>query len=214
MEPLIDPTQLTRFHDRTVRQWHSEAIAHDESDALLQSVARNHQYNFQLWHQEDLARDAGSGDGVIATVKRAIDRYNQQRNDAIERTDEILLRRITEQASVGSNASEASGASRQAPMNSETAGNIIDRLSILSLKIFHMDEQVQRKDVGPEHQAQCAAKLAVLREQRQDLATCLGELLEDLMQGRKHHKVYRQMKMYNDPTLNPVLYEQSTKRER
>ena len=134
-------------------------------------------------------------DSEIAGNKRAIDGYNQKRNDAIEKMDESLLEGLAStQRKVG------------ARLNSETAGSMVDRLSILSLKIHHMRLQTQRKDVERAHIESCAARLARFLEQRQDLAGCFDRLLAEASRGDAWFKIYRQFKMYNDPTLNPAVY--------
>jgi cell division protein FtsB len=162
----------------------------------LNLVSEQNRKNYDLWHQEDLARDPDSDDAVIASVKRKIDQLNQQRNDLIEQVDEWLVGQLyTSQSS-----------DEEAPMNSETPGSIIDRLSINALKIYHMNEEALRENASVEHRSKCTAKLRVLEEQRRDLAKCLLELEQELLDGTKRIKVYRQMKMYNDPALNPVLY--------
>ncbi|HKI99401.1 MAG TPA: DUF4254 domain-containing protein [bacterium] len=197
MDALIDVDRLARLHDQTVERWHAGPIVNDERDAFYALALTNHAFNFQLWHEEDQARDPAADDAVIARVKHAIDGFNQQRNDAMERIDEWVLATLA-----------ARGASPDgtAPLHSETVGAIVDRLSILALKIFHMHEQTLRTDAEPAHIESCRAKLATLREQRADLAGALAGLDADLRVGRKRFKVYRQMKMYNDPTLNPILY--------
>ena len=134
-------------------------------------------------------------DSAIAANKRAIDGYNQKRNDAVERIDEALLARLADVAP-----------SAAAWHNSETAGAIVDRLSILSLKVFHMRAQTERTDASAEHLASCGDKLARLELQRQDLARCLDTLLASAARGEAYWRVYRQFKMYNDPSLNPYLY--------
>jgi len=166
-------------------------------DALLALVQEEHRRNFELWHEEDKARAPDATDAQIAAVKRSIDRLNQQRNDLIEKLDEQLRAEL---------AAPKVRVRPGAGWNSETPGAVIDRLSILSLKICHMREQCQRKDASPEHACRCRSRLAVLRQQRQDLALALGELLNDLFAGRKQMKLYRQFKMYNDPQLNPAIY--------
>jgi len=132
-------------------------------------------------------------DSDIAANKRAIDGYNQKRNDAIERIDEHLL-------------GSFSGPKENSRLNSETAGAMIDRLSILSLKIHHMRLQTQRADVERSHIDSCVLKLNRLNEQRTDLAACLDRLLGECARGESHFKIYRQFKMYNDPALNPAIY--------
>jgi hypothetical protein len=148
-----------------------------------------------LWEQEDLARRRSVPDADIASNKRAIDAHNQKRNDAIERIDDMLLQAMAEVA-------RKPGA-RQ---NSETAGAMIDRLSIVSLKIHHMRLQTQRSDVEREHIEACTQKLVRLLEQRSDLAACLDRLVAECERGESYFKIYRQFKMYNDPKLNPALY--------
>ena len=155
----------------------------------------NHRCNRLLWDEEDLARRRDVPDAAIAANKRAIDGYNQRRNDAIERIDEALLERL---AAVVPDAG--------AWHSSETAGSMVDRLSILALKIFHMRAQATRADASDEHRAMCTGKLSRLALQRSDLARCLDTLLDRAAEGRAYWRVYRQFKMYNDATLNPYLY--------
>jgi hypothetical protein len=164
---------------------------------LWEAIAQNHFHNSRLWEQEDLARRRHAPDSEIAGNKRAIDSHNQSRNDAIERIDDALLGAL-------------SGVQRapHARLNSETAGGMMDRLSILSLKIRAMREQTERTDVTREHIEACKAKLARLTEQRADLAGCLDRLLEEAARGESYFKVYRQFKMYNDPALNPAVYNE------
>ena len=197
MTPLIDPSALVRLQDECVARWHREPVDNPEQHPLLCVAMENHAFNYRLWHEEDEARDPKADDATIAGVKRRIDKLNQQRNDAMERLDEAILSQLPQQGT---------GDDTRLPLNSETVGSVCDRLSILSLKLFHMREQTERQDASQAHREGCEAKLAVLRVQQADLAACLGELLTDLQAGRKRFRVYRQMKMYNDPTLNPALY--------
>ncbi len=163
-------------------------------------VSIQNQINFELWHQEDLARDPEVSDTKIANVKRAIDQLNQKRNDLIEEMDQYLLNSINEKNVIYDTNTE---------MNSETPGSMIDRLSINALKIYHMDEESNREEVSTEHHKKCEERLSILKEQRYDLEKCLMKLLVDLSSGKKRLKVYQQMKMYNDESLNPVLYKKS-----
>jgi len=189
--------QLTAYHDACVANaaWPDSALPTPETGAIWQAVADNHRYNGLLWREEDLARRRLAPDSDIAANKRAIDGFNQKRNDAIERIDEAILGAL---ASVKRDPG--------ARLNSETAGGMSDRLSILSLKIHNMRLQTLRTDVDAEHIATCRAKLDKLVEQRTDLASCLAALLADALAGRAYYKVYRQFKMYNDPKLNPQIY--------
>jgi hypothetical protein len=158
-------------------------------------IEENHWHNCKLWEQEDLARRRNVADAEIAANKRAIDRHNQSRNDAVERIDAGLLAALQEVPRKSA-----------ARLSSETAGAMIDRLSILALKIHHMRVQTERKDVDRSHIEACRAKLAQLVEQRADLAGCLDRLLAEAWRGESYFKVYRQFKMYNDPNLNPAIY--------
>ena len=190
--------QITDLHRDAVERWHDVPVD-NPFDGLLGVVCQQHQFNFLLWHEEDIARSPNVGDEKIAQVKRAIDGYNQQRNDWIERIDDYLMQQIT--------AAEVA-LEPGAPLNTETPGSAIDRLSIMSLRIYHMHEQLDRTDAESEHIASVEQKLARCYEQQADLTNSLRMLLEDIFAGRKQLKLYRQMKMYNDPKLNPYLYQQ------
>jgi len=188
--------QISLFHDRCLATAHwGKILPAQYESGVWQYIELNHRYNSLLWDEEDLARRKNVPDSEIAANKRAIDGYNQKRNDAIEHIDETLLQRLISIVPA-----------TNARLNSETAGAMIDRLSILSLKIFHMRLQTQRTDVDQGHLESCTAKLARLNEQRADLQTCLDALLETASQGQAYFKIYRQFKMYNDPSLNPCLY--------
>ncbi|MCH2266039.1 MAG: DUF4254 domain-containing protein [SAR324 cluster bacterium] len=196
---LFETKELLKQQLQEVEQWHSFLPQADFSEPtdFPVLVSTQHQLNFELWHQEDMARDPDVSDSKIASVKRAIDVLNQRRNDLIERMDQFLVNILF----TGNVKNDA-----EAEMNSETPGSMIDRLSINALKIYHMDEEILREEVTAEHRNKCAGKLSVLQEQRKDLEQCLSKLLADLSSGEKRLKVYQQMKMYNDESLNPVLY--------
>jgi hypothetical protein len=194
---LIDVKSLTQLHRDTVAAWHL-AEPSNPYHGFQHAVCEQHKYNFLLWHEEDIARSPEVGNDRIAAVKRNIDGYNQKRNDWIERLDDFLL---TELNCLGVEPQPG------AALNTETPGSAIDRLSILSLRLYHMDEQVGRKDASIEHTTKARDRLAILREQHHDLSQSLGELLDDIFTGHKRLKLYRQFKMYNDPTLNPYLYQ-------
>lgn len=149
------------------------------------------------WHLEDIIRDPQIDPVEALKIKRRIDASNQQRTDLVEYIDSWFLQTF-------SNVVPADDAT----FNTESPAWAIDRLSILELKIFHMQQEVNRTDATEEHKQNCQAKLEVLLTQRKDLATAIQQLLNDIAAGKKYMKVYKQMKMYNDETLNPVLYQQ------
>ncbi len=165
-------------------------------EALLALVRGQHFMNFSLWHIEDDARRKDVGDDVIAGCKRTIDGFNQRRNDFMDKVDACVVAVCAPHLS--------SGVTRH---NTESLGAAVDRMSILSLKIYHMREETGREDVSAEHIAACEQKLAVLDEQRADLGNAILELVDDFAAGLKAPKVYYQFKMYNDPALNPALYK-------
>lgn len=195
---MIDVQAITELHRQTVERWHQQALDNPYR-GFLALVCEEHQRNFLLWHEEDKARDPTADDVQIAAVKRRIDQLNQERNDGIERLDEAVLRAL-----------DAWNVRPRpnAKLNTETPGSAIDRLSILALRIYHMEEQVQRWDVDTTHREQSQAKLQILRRQHADLSLALADLLADIFAGRREMRVYRQFKMYNDPAYNPYLYRQ------
>lgn len=169
-------------------------------------IATNHFFNSSLWAEEDLARRTTVDDSEIAQNKRAIDRHNQARNDATERIDEIVLTELgLVDAASAQTDSPISKVPADARLNSETAGSIIDRMSIMALKIHAMRAQTQRQDVDEAHRSSSQVKLDKLLQQRGDLGACLDALIADTQAGKAYFKVYRQFKMYNDPRFNPVL---------
>lgn len=147
------------------------------------------------WHLEDLIRDPQIDPVDALALKRRIDKSNQDRTDLVEMIDSYFLDKYK-------NVQVKDGAT----INTESPAWAVDRLSILALKIYHMEEQVSRKDASAEHLDTCQRKLDVLLEQRKDLASAIDQLITDIENGRKYMKVYKQMKMYNDPSTNPVLY--------
>ena len=149
------------------------------------------------WHFEDIIRNPEIDPVEALTLKRRIDKSNQDRTDLVELIDSYFLDLYKEVTPA-----------ENATINTESPAWAVDRYSILSLKIYHMQEEVNRTDVSEEHKSKCQAKLDVLNEQYKDMTTSIGQLLDDIAAGRKYMKVYRQMKMYNDPALNPVLYGQ------
>ncbi|MDE6316941.1 MAG: DUF4254 domain-containing protein [Muribaculaceae bacterium] len=147
------------------------------------------------WHLEDIIRDPNIDPVAALALKRRIDRSNQDRTDMVEEIDTYFRNRYADVKPLA-----------DATINTESPAWALDRLSILALKIYHMRAEVERPDASPEHVARCKAKLDVLLEQRADLTSAIDRLLDDIAAGRKYMKVYRQMKMYNDPATNPVLY--------
>lgn len=173
--------------------------AQDAAAEWAERVVCQHRANFDLWHIEDEARAPGATDAELAAVKRRIDATNQLRNDLAEALDRALLAWLAERGLPNP----------AAPLNSESPGLIIDRLSILALKIFHTREEALREDAPEEHIARNRERLRILEEQRSDLAGCLEDLWRETLAGKRRFKLYRQLKMYNDPLLNPAIYRQA-----
>ena len=197
-EAMIDVRAITELHRETVNRWHHQPVDNPYR-GFLALVCEQHQRNFLLWHEEDQARDPHADDSKIANVKRRIDRLNQERNDWIERLDEAIVKALTAWGVV---------LRPRARLNTETPGSAIDRLSILSLRIYHMEEQARRLDVDEDHREKARQKLDILYRQHEDLSEALAELLADIFAGRCEMRIYRQFKMYNDPAYNPYLYQQ------
>jgi hypothetical protein len=194
---LLSASQVTLLHDRCTAAWHQEIPTVGASLAGFEKlVAEQHLANFELWHAEDEARTPGASDHDIAHVKRFIDRANQRRNDLTEQCDRMLLDFLRGQKL------PAAGAE----LHSESPGLILDRLSILALKLFHTREEIDRPGAPPGHAERNRERLGILLEQRDDLAASLEQLWRQVIQGKRSFKLYRQLKMYNDPALNPAVY--------
>jgi hypothetical protein len=192
---MLDALLITRMHEEMTAALHeSEGQLEIEmsADGLMALAMAQHRANFELWHEEDNARVPKASDAEIARVKRAIDVLNQRRNDLVEKMDLWLIDKL-----------EQNDAS---PLHSETPGLMVDRLSILALKIYHTREEAHRMSATEEHRVRNVKRLALLEEQRNDLAECLDVLWAEVLQGTRRFKLYRQMKMYNDPELNPAVY--------
>ena len=201
---MLSARAIVELQDQRTRTWHllpessgpTPGVNRESGETWLDSVSRQHRANFDLWHIEDEARAPGATDARLAEVKRRIDRTNQQRNDLAEELDRALLGWL-----------EARGLPNPAaPLHSESPGLMIDRLSILALKIYHTREEAERADAPAGHAERNLERLAILEEQRADLAGCLDALWRETLAGTRRFKLYRQLKMYNDPSLNPAIY--------
>jgi Protein of unknown function (DUF4254) len=197
---MLSATEIAILHDRWTGEWHAELpeAANESDNEFLQNVFANHLANFTIWHAEDEARLPEASDHHVARTKRTIDLQNQRRNDFVELCDTILLDYLERRQLPNP----------QAELHTETPGLIIDRLSILSLKLFHTAEEVYRLDAPPGHAERNRERHHILVEQCDDLVKGLDRLWRQVLAGERRFRQYRQLKMYNDPTLNPVLYMQ------
>ena len=203
---LLSADAVVALHDRLTALWHQIEPGLDLTPApgseFMDAVTAQHQANFELWHIEDQARAPRATDREIAEVKHAIDRTNQRRNDLMESCDAVLL------AALADTGLPSAGAE----LHSESPGLILDRLSILALKIFHTQEEIERPNAPEGHAERNRERLQLLETQRSDLAGCLDRLWQLVVAGERRFKVYRQLKMYNDPSLNPAVYTRSGKK--
>lgn len=193
-QPIV-PSKIINLHKQCIVQWKAQGVQYQHS-GFYQLVEENHAFNFQLWHAEDRARRDDMGYEFVYQAKREIDRCNQQRNNRMEAMDEWLFNTLQPEKPEDN------------PVNSESPGMIIDRLSILSLKFYHMALQTERRDVSKEHRINCANKLNTIQHQLDQLTLCLEQLIDEVKAKTRTFRVYHQFKMYNDPTLNPELYNQ------
>ena len=189
---MLAAANIVQHHAGWIVRWH-ETPTPPETSLPLAIIEQNHRMNFDLWHEEDMARRDDLGAERVRRAKRAIDGFNQARNDAIERLDVWLLGRLPPP-------------DETRPLHSETPGMIIDRLSILALKLYHMRIEAGRESASAGHRSKCSDKCILLTEQLDDLRNCLEELLGQVQAGSRRFKIYRQLKMYNDASLNPQLY--------
>ena len=199
--PKLNIIKITEFHRECLEatNWPTHKNHGNNCEDLWGAITENHKNNSLLWAEEDLARRRLASDSEIAANKRNIDRFNQARNDAIEAIDEHLLAQIL----------QSTPSAKIGQINSESAGSIIDRLSILTLKKHAFSRQIARIDVDSHHIKNCQSKLVRLSDQEQDLTTCFASLMADAERGLIRWKIYRQFKMYNDPRLNPQIYLES-----
>ena len=194
--------QANQIFNRVIADYHvTDNVDSPIRNPYQKDSIENHLYlkcwiDTVQWHFEDLIRDPHINPVDALALKRRIDKSNQDRTDLVEDIDSWFRSHYSEVKVLP-----------EARLNTESPAWAIDRLSILALKIWHMREQVERSDADAEHIARCQAKLDVLLEQQRDLSLAIDQLLEDIEAGRIYMKVYRQMKMYNDPTTNPILYK-------
>jgi hypothetical protein len=193
MHYIVDPARITALHKKCILQWKASGIALQHTE-LEQLVEENHAFNYQLWHAEDRARREDMGYEFVYLAKREIDSCNQQRNNRMEAIDAWLFHALDPATPT------------LCPVNSESPGMMIDRLSILALKAYHMGLQTERLEVSKEHRTGCLNKLAVINEQLAQLTLCLKQLLDEVSTKKRTFRIYHQFKMYNDPNLNPQLY--------
>lgn len=185
-------TDILSFQDESISTWYGAGVSVQEN-GFLALVAENHAYNFRLWLAEDRARRDDKGFEFVYNAKREIDHCNQQRNNKMEEMDTWLYQQLNP-------------ATDGCQVNSETPGMMIDRLSIMALKLYHMRIQASRSEVDAEHRNSCEKKVQVITLQKQQLAQCLSELLHEVTAKTRTFRVYHQFKMYNDPKMNPELY--------
>lgn len=185
---------IEKYHEKDSVEQPFENPYDSENKLIEHLLYRKCWIDTVQWHYEDIIRDKHIDPVDALTLKRQIDASNQDRTDTVEYIDSYFLEKF-----------KNIEPKADATINSESPAWAIDRLSILALKIYHMHEEANRGDASQEHQMKCKAKLDVLLEQRVDLSTAINQLLEDIAAGKKYMKVYRQMKMYNDDELNPVL---------
>lgn len=193
--------QCNEIFDRCVEAYHvtddiDAPVANPFAPGTIEhTLFEKNLIDARQWHMEDVIRDPAIDPVAALELKRRIDRSNQERTDLVEEIDDYFRRKYADVKP-----------SADATINTETPAWAVDRLSILALKIYHMNLEANRADAAPEHRARCAGKLDVLLKQRADLSQAIDALLADIAAGRKFMKVYKQMKMYNDTDTNPVLY--------
>lgn len=189
-----------RIFEESIQTYHIKDDVYQEftnpypKDKIEHLLYRKNWIDTVQWHYEDIIRDPGINPEDALDLKRKIDASNQDRTDLVEYIDSYFLEKY-----------KTVEVKQDASINTESPAWAIDRLSILALKIYHMQEEVNRPDASSAHIEKCSQKLAVLLEQRKDLSTAIDQLLSDIEAGNKYMKVYKQMKMYNDDELNPVL---------
>jgi hypothetical protein len=193
MNKIIDVSAISVLHRASIVAWKASEVVLSAMD-FLALVEQNHAFNYKLWHAEDKARREDKGYAFVYHAKREIDGYNQQRNDCMEKMDEVIWTQLNPTTS------------ERCPVHSETPGMMIDRLSILALKQYHMAEQVKRDDVDSTHRQSCFEKCERIQAQQAQLTQCLDDVLHEVEHHTRTFRLYRQFKMYNSTKLNPELY--------
>lgn len=198
---MISSAACYKIFEQSVNDYHvhnnvDQSIKNPYSENTFESLLYLKNYiDTVQWHLEDIIRDPNINPVKALEIKRRIDQSNQHRTDVVEKMDDRFVEFFKD-----------AKFSADARLNSETPAWLLDRMSILVLKIYHMKEQTERKDASAEHIAKCNARLSILMEQSADMAGCFDDLMDDVKNGKRRIKVYRQMKMYNDASMNPVLY--------
>lgn len=206
MKKFADAGEIVTISGNVISKWHEKEGGITSLDGAFAAISENIYsditacieavsiINTTLWHEEDRARDTGADAATIAEVKRRIDRLNAARVVKAEEIDSIIYKKINFNIN--------------APLNTETPGSVIDRLTILCLKKYHMKLEAERSDASPEHRKRCAEKFSAIEQQMDDLSAAYDNFMKEIAEGKRRYKMYRQFKMYNDPELNPVLYGQ------
>lgn len=196
MKKIIDVSAISALHCASIVAWKTSEVVL-RGTGFLALVEQNHAFNYKLWHAEDKARREDKGHAFVYHAKREIDACNQQRNDCMEKMDDEIWTQLNPTTS------------ESCPVHSETPGMMIDRLSILALKHYHMAEQVKRDDVDSAHRQSCFEKCERIEAQRAQLTQCLDDMLHEVVQHTRTFRLYRQFKMYNSRDLNPELYQKN-----
>jgi len=197
LQPFLG-TRLVEWFSDLIELWHDTApIPPSEYQSPKGMTQWIHYQNFIVWHLEEILRDSSISTEKITRIEKAVDKHTHQRIDVLEQID-IWIKNVIDNADVK--------IKKEAVVHSETPSNIINRLSVLSLKIFHMQERLESDETAMDERMAVELRLNILKEQMQDVAVALDMLLEDLRKGKKQHKVYRQFKIYNDPSFHPETY--------
>jgi hypothetical protein len=198
---MTDASKIYDIFYQSVTDWHQFGKKNQTpfpSESLEAEFYCKNQIDCGQWHLEDDIREPQINGDEVKILKQKIDQHNQDRTNLVEKIDDYYLEKF-----------KNIKLKKYASLNTETPAWAIDRLSILALKIYHMDEESNRETASKQHREKCSQKLVILKEQKNDLIISINQLFDEYKKGKKHIKVYRQMKMYNDPNLNPVLYRKN-----